>query len=61
MKLDKAHKQIESLRDELHRERNGMQVSSHEIEGQKGRISELHLRNQILQNEIAEQRAVTKL
>ena len=48
MKLDKAHKQIESLRDELHRERNGMQVSSHEIEGQKGRISELHLRNQIL-------------
>lgn len=38
-----------------------MQVSSHEIEGQKGRISELHLKNQILQNELAEQRAVTKL
>ena len=38
-----------------------MQVSSHEIEGQKGRISELHLKNQIHQNELAEQRAVTKL
>lgn len=52
--MDKCHKQIEGLREELSRERNGMQVSSHEIEGQKGRISELHLKNQILQNELAE-------